>query len=260
MRTISSIKELKAFRQANSFEKTTGFVPTMGALHEGHLSLCRRSMDENDFSIASIFINPTQFDSSVDLESYPSCLEKDLEVLERMGISAVFLPNDQDMYHDNFAYQLQETSFSEKLCGANRPGHFTGMLTVVMKLLNLVWPNRAYFGKKDYQQLELIRGMCAAFFLDVEIVGVETVRDSEGLALSSRNALLNEEGLKMARKLNKMLAVGDADDVVSSKLSEEGLLVDYVETHKGRRYGAVRAPGKAGSIRLIDNVTLEASV
>ena len=235
-----------------------GFVPTMGALHDGHAALLRRSVAENDLTVASIYVNPAQFDDSDDLAAYPRELDADLALCESLGVDRVLLPSRADMYADDYRYRIEETELSRELCGAHRPGHFTGVLTVVMKLLNLVRPKRAYFGDKDYQQSLLIRGMAEAFFLDVEIVSCATVREQDGLALSSRNALLTPESREMAANLNGLLCSSQSDSAVANALKALGFDVDYVVSRFDRRLAAVSVPGLHGPVRLIDNVALAA--
>ena len=177
MKCLNSLAELKSFRSA--LDGTVGFVPTMGALHQGHLSLVERSLAESDHTLVSIYVNPTQFNNASDLENYPSTLEEDLASLAGKA-DGVFLPTFGLLYPDDFAYRLDETGFSNQLCGENRPGHFTGVLTVVMKLLNLMKPDRAYFGEKDYQQLKLVRGMAETFSLRLKLLDVPSFASQTG--------------------------------------------------------------------------------
>ena len=162
--------------------RTLGFVPTMGALHEGHLSLVRRSRAENDLTLVSIFVNPTQFDNATDLARYPRTVDEDLDSLRHEGADFVLVPRDADLYRDQYRYRVTETHFSTILEGACRPGHFDGVLTIVLKLLLIASAERAYFGEKDWQQLVLVRGMAEAFFLPTAIVACPTVREEDGLA------------------------------------------------------------------------------
>ena len=207
--------EIKVFHSLQDFitkrdqlppAQTVGFVPTMGALHEGHASLIRQSAAENDLTVVSIYVNPTQFNNSDDLKKYPRTWEADLELARRAGAWAVLAPDYDEIYADGYRYRISENDFSKKLCGAHRPGHFDGVLTVVMKLLQIVQPKRAYFGEKDYQQLQLIRDMARTFFLRTEIIGTPTVREQDGLAMSSRNVRLTASGREKApviyRELN----------------------------------------------------------
>lgn len=249
-----TLDEWRSFR--STLAARVGFVPTMGCLHQGHASLLRRSLAECDHTVLSIFVNPAQFDDQGDLARYPRTLDSDLMLAGELGVDAVLLPTPGMMYPDDFTYRVQEERFSELLCGANRPGHFTGMLTVVMKLLNLVRPARAYFGDKDHQQLELVRGMVEAFFMEVEIIGCPTVRDADGLALSSRNRLLDASARQAALALPRVLGTAASDAEAVTALMASGLVVDYVETRGRRRYAAVRVATHAGTVRLIDNLEL----
>jgi pantoate--beta-alanine ligase len=231
---------------------TLGFVPTMGALHEGHLSLVRRSRAENDRTLVSIFVNPTQFDDPSDLVRYPRVLEDDLAKLRGEGTEFVLVPRERDLYRDDFRYRVSEVVWSKVLEGAHRPGHFDGVLTVVLKLLMIASAERAYFGEKDWQQLTLVRGMADAFFLPTTIVGCATVREPDGLALSSRNCRLHSSDREKASQFYRALSTAPTPDVACSALRAAGFVVDYVEDHDGRRLGAVRL----GDVRLIDNVPL----
>lgn len=230
--------------------KTVGFVPTMGALHKGHFSLIEKCKSENDITVVSIFLNPTQFDNKEDLRKYPYSLENDISRLKEMDVDFLFLPDYDYLYSDGYKYRLSETEFSKTLCGASRPGHFTGVLTIVMKLFNIIRPDRAYFGEKDYQQLKLIEGMTKAFFMDIEIVSCPIIRENDGLAMSSRNLRLTEEERKLAPKFHEILSMNLGDLETERKLEQAGFKVDYVQTIESRKYGAVFL----GNVRLIDNV------
>jgi pantoate--beta-alanine ligase len=230
--------------------KSIGFVPTMGALHAGHASLLERARAENDVVVLSIYVNPTQFDNKDDLKRYPVTIEKDRGVAARTGTDFILLPTYSDMYPDDYRYKVSEREFSSRLCGAHRPGHFDGVLTVVMKLLNLVQANRAYFGEKDFQQLQLINGMVEAFFLPTEIVPCPTLRESDGLAMSSRNLNLDMESRSKAPRFFQALQQSTSAEEAKLRLETDGFEVDYVEDIAGRRFGAV----KIGGVRLIDNV------
>lgn len=258
-RIFRSISEWIEFRKTllsrtpGSSPPSLGFVPTMGALHEGHLSLIRRSRAENDHTVVSIFVNPTQFNDPNDLKNYPRTLEKDLALLEQEGADFLIAPDDpKELYGDDYRYRVTESAFSRELCGAHRPGHFDGVLTVVMKLLNLAGARRAYFGAKDYQQFLLVKGMAESFFMDVEVVGCPTIREHDGLAMSSRNALLTAEERERAPRLAAILRSARTPAEARRLLTQEGFDVDYVEDHFSRRLGAARL----GSVRLIDNVEL----
>ena len=231
---------------------TLGFVPTMGALHDGHLSLVERSRAENDRTLVSVFVNPTQFDDPADFDAYPRTLQRDLALLDAAGVDFVLLPRAGEMYADGFRYRVSETELSTTLEGAHRPGHFAGMLTIVLKLLNIAAAERAYFGEKDWQQLSLVRGMADAFFLPTAIVACPTVRESTGLALSSRNTRLSAPDRERAAILHRVLTSAATTDDAIDQLADAGFAVDYVDDQDGRRLAAVRLRG----VRLIDNVAL----
>lgn len=231
---------------------TLGLVPTMGALHEGHLSLVRRSRAENDRTLVTIFVNPTQFDDPDDLAQYPRTLEDDLRMLTSAGADYAFVPREEDLYADGYRYRVTETAFSKELEGAHRPGHFDAVLTVVLKLLQIASADRAYFGEKDWQQLELVRGMASAFFLPTAIVGCPIVREPDGLALSSRNRRLTPDDREKAPAFHRILASSRTAEAAACDLQKAGFVVDYVEDRGDRRLGAVRL----GGVRLIDNVLL----
>ena len=202
---LDSVSKMKDWRRGRAEDETVGLVPTMGAFHEGHLSLIRRSVAECDVTVVSLFVNPTQFGPSEDLERYPRDLEGDLESASREGVEAVFAPEPSDMYPDEYATYVEVERLTAGLCGRFRPGHFRGVTTIVLKLLNIARPHRAYFGEKDYQQLTVIRRMGADMNLDCEIVPMPTVREPDGLAMSSRNANLSPEGRGAALVLPRSL-------------------------------------------------------
>jgi pantoate--beta-alanine ligase len=256
MIVCNTVAELKAYR--SGLTGSVGFVPTMGALHRGHLSLIERSLAGCETTVASIYVNPTQFNNIDDLANYPDTLQEDMNKLVNLGVDCLFLPDYAELYPDDFTYQVDENSFSRELCGSHRPGHFAGVLTVVMKLFNLVNPSRAYFGEKDFQQLTLIRNMVDAFFLDVEVVGCPTVREKDGLAMSSRNLNLMACDRRRSRSFQQILRTANADGEAREQLNDAGFEVDYVTTVDGRRYGAVILGPEARSVRLIDNFSLGA--
>jgi len=235
---------------------TLGFVPTMGALHEGHLELIRRARRETDCVVVSVFLNPTQFNDPKDYEKYPKTLDRDRELAADAGADVVFAPAKEDLYPDGFRYRLCESDLSSSMEGEHRPGHFDGVLTVVMKLFNLVKPDRAYFGEKDYQQLKLIEGMVDAFFMNIQIVPVPTVREPDGLAMSSRNALLTEAGRKQAPVFHQHLSGRKTAEEARHALREKGFTVEYVEDYQDRRLGAV----VIDNVRLIDNVAIKDTI
>lgn len=247
-----SISAWRDARAASEFAgQRVGFVPTMGALHAGHRALLERARAENDRVVLSIFVNPTQFNDPADLAKYPRTLEADLALVGPL-VTDVIIPAAESLYTDGYRYRVTETTLSRELEGAHRPGHFDGVLTVVLKLLNLVQPHRAYFGEKDWQQLELIRGMANALFLPCEIVACATVRAVDGLALSSRNARLSPAGRAHAVRFPETLRSARSATQAAEELAVAGFGVDYVEDREGVRLGAVRIEG----VRLIDNVRI----
>ena len=250
MQVFTHVSDWQAARAGPAFAgRTVGFVPTMGALHAGHRALLERARAENDRVVLSIFVNPTQFNDPADLARYPRTLEADVALAEGL-VDDVLAPPADELYPDQYHYRVTENELSLRWEGAHRPGHFDGVLTVVLKLLNLVQARRAYFGEKDWQQLQLVRGMARALFLPVEIVACPTVRAGDGLALSSRNQRLSPAGREQAAVFPRILQDASHPDVAASALRAAGFTVDYVADHEGRRLGAVRIEG----IRLIDNV------
>lgn len=255
-----------------------GFVPTLGYLHEGHLSLVRAAREQNAQTVASIFVNPTQFNEPNDFDAYPRDLEGDLAKLRAEGVDAVFVPSVEEIYPEGALTTVEVAGVTERLEGAHRPGHFAGVTTVVAKLFNIVQPTRAYFGKKDAQQLVVIRRMVADLRLDVEVVGLPTVREPDGLAMSSRNARLSPEEREAARVLSKALRLaaelyehGERDgpaicNRMRALIGGEPLArVDYVsvaDTHTLEELKRIDSPAlvslavRIGDVRLIDNVTL----
>jgi pantoate--beta-alanine ligase len=252
-RVFHTVADWRTFRvEARRGARTVGFVPTMGALHAGHGSLFAAARRENDLVLASVFVNPTQFDEQHDFDKYPRTLEADLALMRSEGVDAVFAPSVAEMYPNGTTYAVVENDFSRALCGAHRPGHFTGVLTVVMKLLQIADAERAYFGEKDFQQLALIRGMSASFFLPTKIIGCPTVREADGLAMSSRNTRLSPAERALAPEFHAALIASPTAADARARLAAAGFQVDYVEDRDRRRLGAVRL----GQTRLIDNVPL----
>ena len=273
MKIISDPSELKEYLKNNN--KTVGFVPTMGALHEGHISLINRASEENDIVIVSIFVNPTQFLKGEDLDKYPSREEADKKICSFAGVDILFFPNADDIYTSDEVTLQAPNVRGYVLEGLSRPGHFSGVLTVVMKLLNIVSPTRAYFGKKDAQQLNLIMLMVKQLFMSVEIVPIDTVRESDGLALSSRNIYLNkydrEEALKISASLHvcsRMVSrnILDSCEIIDSmRETLYPLEVVYVEI-LNRNFekieqveignSIVLVEAISGETRLLDNIWL----
>ena len=251
--TVSTVAEWRAIRRRMEAEgRTLGFVPTMGALHAGHLALFRRCVAENQATVASIFVNPAQFNDPRDLGAYPRTLDADRAVLEAAGVDYLFLPDERTVYPDAYRFRVTESALSRLLEGVHRPGHFDGVLTVLLRLFHIIRPTRAYFGEKDYQQYRLVREMAAAFFLDLDVVPCPTVREADGLALSSRNVRLSPAGRELAGRFARRLAEGGGADAIGHDLAALGITVQYVEELEGRRYAAVVIEG----VRLIDNVPL----
>lgn len=249
MDIISRIDVWQQWRGRIAHDISVGIVPTMGALHDGHRSLIRRCRRENDICVVSIFVNPTQFNDPTDLAAYPVTVDADRELCAAEGVDAIFSPAYADLYPDDYRYRVTEDRDSRVLCGAHRPGHFDGVLSVVMKLLNLARPQRAYFGEKDWQQLQLVKGMVEAFFMPVTIVGCPTVREADDLALSSRNRRLSNGCRAKAARFPRLLASAAPAGEVARMLKADGFGVDYVEDFKGRRCAAIHC----GGVRLIDN-------
>jgi pantoate--beta-alanine ligase len=252
MQIFHKLDEWINHRNSLSSQLTLGFVPTMGNLHAGHASLFARSKKENDCTIASIFINPTQFNHSNDFSSYPRTLSEDLKLLEDQGVDYCLVPDGRAIYADGYRYQMQESILSQLMESKHRPGHFNGVLTVVMKLLNLVRPQRTYFGEKDYQQYLLIRDMVAAFFMNIEIKACPTIREASGLAYSSRNNRLSADQRLEAEKFAGIFHQEKSCELLIAELQKQAIKVEYLEDYQGRRFTAVMI----GDIRLIDNYAL----
>jgi len=210
MQTIKGPKEMQDLANwLRAKGRSIGFVPTMGAFHEGHLSLMRRSRAENEISVVSIFVNPTQFCLDEDYESYPRDMERDQEKAEGVGVDYLFCPSVEDMYPQGYSTFVNVEGLTETLCGASRPGHFKGVATVVTKLFNIVMPHRAYFGQKDYQQALVIKRMVTDLNMDIEIVVMPIVREKDGLAMSSRNAYLSPREREAALILSRSLSLAE---------------------------------------------------
>ena len=271
MKIVSTTDELINLRK--ELKGSIGFVPTMGALHNGHLSLIRKSLEQNDITIVSIFVNPTQFLPGEDLDKYPKRTEADLKICSLAGVDVVFMPNIDDMYFQTEPIIQAPMNKSYILEGLSRPGHFDGVLRVVLKLFNLTRPDYAYFGKKDAQQLYLIQNMVKTLFLGVEIIPCEIVREEDGLALSSRNVYLSkierEESLKLSKALKRasrqvMQKEYDSKIIETQMLlTLEPLHVEYAKVLNrefepiqkveiGNTLIAIAA--KLGQTRLIDNI------
>ena len=231
-------------------KKSLGFVPTMGALHIGHKSLITRSVAENDLTICSIFVNPTQFNDENDLKNYPITIDEDIKLLESEGCDYLFLPNKKMIYPDDYTFKLSESNYSKLYCGAHREGHFDGVLTVVLKLLNITRCDNAYFGEKDWQQYKLIKGMAEALFLPTKIIPCSLIREDDGLAFSSRNKNLTKEQRAIAPNFYRLLSSNKPISQIEKELTTLGFRVDYIEADENR----LLAAAYLGEVRLIDNV------
>ena len=255
MNVVQTIEETRLALEP-SRGGSIGLVPTMGSLHEGHIALLRSARAENETVVMSLFVNPAQFGDASDLAKYPRDEERDLELAREAGADLVFAPSVDEMYPPGFQTWVDVTELGAILEGRFRPGHFRGVATIVLKLLNIVRPTRVYFGQKDAQQVQVIRRLAADLAVEVELRIVPTVRDADGLALSSRNARLTAEERAAALALPRALTTRDRAAALAELASSNGLEVDYVEVvdfDPPVLAGAVRV----GSTRLIDNVPLE---
>ncbi len=255
MKVFKRLDDWCLYRKSLGSLNTIGFVPTMGALHVGHEALMKKAIDENDISIVSIFVNPLQFNDSSDYEQYPNTLDADITMLEKLGVDALILPNEQEMYAQENKYMIAaEHPYLDIFEGAHRPGHFKGVLTIVLKLLNLVSAGNAYFGEKDYQQYRLIKAMAEDLFLKTNIVACETIRENSGLPYSSRNKLLSKDEHLLAEQVSKMIQQVNSQTILSikQKLLKLGIKMDYLEIKDNRVFSAI----KINAIRLIDNFSL----
>lgn len=277
MEVIETVTEFRRARR--EVAGSLGLVPTMGYLHKGHLSLVRRAKAENDKVAVSIFVNPTQFSPSEDLKTYPRELARDLEMLEKEAVDLVLVPSEEEMYPVSFDTWVEVGTLTRRLEAESRPRHFLGVATVVAKLFNIVVPNRAYFGEKDAQQLRVIRKMVSDLNMDIEIVGMETVREPDGLAISSRNVYLNpqERGAatilwKSLSAAREMIVGGEkrarvVKDSITGLIKSEPLArLDYVSVADSEtldelstidRPALVSLAAWIGETRLIDNITVE---
>lgn len=270
--TKFELKEtLREFRKKNI---SVGFVPTMGALHHGHSSLIKKSINDNDVSVVSIFVNPTQFGLDEDLSKYPRTLKSDLKICEILGVNIVFVPSVEEIYGNDEVKIISPNLSGFILEGFNRPHHFDGVLTVVLKLFHLVSPDNAYFGKKDAQQLILIKKMIENLNLNITIHGLDIVRDEDGLAVSSRNIYLNEKNRKKALALSK--AIFKVDSLIKSEIRDIDMLkkealdllidveVQYLDFYTYDLHIANKLSNcillgaiKVGTTRILDNLWIE---
>ncbi len=279
MKTITSVVEMKEWSRLHRKNgKSIGLVPTMGFLHDGHLSLMTRARDENDFVVVSIFVNPTQFGPGEDLDRYPRDPEGDAAKCGDAGVDVIFMPYVPAMYGPDFQTYVEPGKASLPLCGASRPGHFRGVTTVCLKLFNIVAASKAYFGQKDFQQLQVIKTMVRDFDMDLEIVPCPIVREEDGLAMSSRNAYLSPDERKQALCLSEALEearklfVGCETSpskylrVMEERIKREpAAVIDYISLVHPETLEDLQMVGDAavavlavyvGKTRLIDNMTL----
>lgn len=278
MRTVHTIAEVR--QQVSDWRRTglrVGFVPTMGNLHAGHISLVDEARRQADRVVASVFVNPTQFGPSEDFDSYPRTLEADSDRLAAAGCDLLFAPSVEEMYPEKNRTWVDVDNLGDYLCGASRPGHFRGVTTVVSKLFHIVLPDVACFGEKDFQQLAIIRRMTRDLFFPVEIIGVATAREANGLAMSSRNGYLSPDQKQQAgalyatlQDLKQRISGGERDYPALVKagtdhLTRAGFAVDYLSISHADTLAPATSPdrhlviavaAKLGTTRLIDNVTL----
>lgn len=278
MQIISSIEELqKLIAEAKKKGQKTGFVPTMGALHAGHLGLVKKSVAENDFNVVSIFVNPTQFNNATDLEKYPRNLKQDAGLLEQIGCDLIFAPNAADIYSKeelNSTFDFDFGGLDQVMEGKFRPGHFNGVVQIVSKLFHLVQPDMAYFGEKDFQQLAIIHRMQKLMHFPVEIVDCPIVREPSGLAMSSRNERLSVEEREIAANISKVLfesrnfvpekSPAQIVEWVTAQIGGiEGLQMEYFEIAHALNLQSVESWDEpsvgciavfCGEVRLIDNI------
>ncbi len=281
MRIARTIPEVRAYLRSHRLsERTIGLVPTMGAFHEGHLTLMRRARADEDIVVVSLFVNPIQFNASSDFETYPRDFDRDALLAQEQGVDLVFAPPAEEMYPAGFASSVRISGLTDTLCGAYRPGHFDGVTTVCSKLFCIIQPDRAYFGEKDYQQVQVVRRMVADLSMPIVITGVPTVREADGLAMSSRNQLLTPKQRAAAPGLYRALQAGaeavrsgadgpTAEATVAQHLAAvQGFEPQYVsavdpETLQPATWGGppmvLALAGFFGNVRLIDNVGVEVS-
>lgn len=277
MLVVNTIEQLRSFLAAvRAEDKSVGLVPTMGALHEGHASLVERSVTDNDITVVSVFVNPTQFNDKGDLERYPRTLEADCQLLEGLGTDCVFAPSAEEVYPEPDTRIFDFTPLDKVMEGIYRPGHFNGVAQIVSKLFMYVEPDRAYFGEKDFQQLAIIREMVRQMHFQLEIVGCPIVREQDGLALSSRNALLTPEQRHTALAISKTLftsveyakshTLAETKQMVEKAIADtEGLELEYYEVVDGNTLQPISTWADTsyimgcitvycGKVRLIDNI------
>ncbi|MCR4662656.1 MAG: pantoate--beta-alanine ligase [Endomicrobiaceae bacterium] len=276
MKIIRKPEELqKAIEVLKKKGKTVGLVPTMGALHCGHISLMKKSVSQNDITVVSVYVNPIQFGPNEDYEKYPRPVEKDIKVCKDNKVDFLFLPTNQTLYNDNFSTYIYNNKLAKIMCGVTRPIHFQGVCTVVSKLFNIAMPTRAYFGLKDYQQYIIVKQMAKDLNFNIKVIGCPIVREKSGLAMSSRNTYLSEQDKQNACGIYKSLSSAKKQFSEGKKLKdikkniEKNILsipeskIDYVELRNSENLNEVTDKDKSiviavavkvGNVRLIDNI------
>lgn len=279
MKVINKPEELqKIIEELKKEGKNVGFVPTMGALHFGHVSLIKKSVLQNDITVVSVYVNPIQFGPNEDYEKYPRPIEKDIKVCQDNKVDFLFLPTNETLYNKNFSTYIYNNNVSKIMCGITRPTHFQGVCTIVAKLFNIVMPQRAYFGLKDYQQYIIIKQMVEDLNFNIEIIGCPIVREESGIAMSSRNTYLSKEEKVQATGIYKSLCLAkqlfcegkEIEDI--KQVVEENILkipnskIDYIEIRNSQNLQEVTdldkniviaVAVKVGNVRLIDNMVCE---
>lgn len=276
MKIIRKPEELqKAIEGLKKKGKTVGLVPTMGALHCGHISLMKKSVSQNDITVVSVYVNPIQFGPNEDYEKYPRPIEKDIKVCKDNKVDFLFLPTNQTLYNDNFSTYIYNNKLAKIMCGVTRPIHFQGVCTVVSKLFNIAMPTRAYFGLKDYQQYIIVKQMAKDLNFNIKVIGCPIIREKSGLAMSSRNTYLSEQAKQDACGIYKSLSLAKKQFSEGKKLKdikkniEKNILsipnskIDYVELRNSENLNEVTDKDKSiviavavkvGNVRLIDNI------
>ena len=263
MRMVRSVSDVRAALAATRDGSVIGLVPTMGAFHDGHVSLFRAAREECDVVVASLFVNPAQFGPGEDLARYPRDEARDAAVAEEAGVDVLFAPSPEELYPPDYGTWVEVPDLAERLEGELRPGHFRGVATVCLKLFNIVRPQRAYVGQKDAQQAAVVKRLVRDLNLELEIRVLPTVRDADGLALSSRNAYLSPEERRVALALPRALESGERayrrgeDPVAAARAELNGLVADYLELADFDGQLVLAAAARVGSTRLIDNVVLK---
>ena len=273
-------KRIQEYRRPGVSIPTIGFVPTMGCLHDGHMALINHSVHENQITVVSIFVNPTQFGPNVDFDTYPRTLQHDAALCEISGVDIIFAPKTEEIYPTDYFTTVSVKTLAKPLCGASRPKHFDGVTTIVLKLFNIITPNRAYFGQKDGQQVAVIQRMVLDLNLDIEVCVLSTVREADGLAMSSRNTYLSSSSRERASVIFKALSRAEklflngerrADVLINAAMellnTEPEFTVQYLECRyfdtmktvsaKINRQAMIAVAGTIEKVRLIDNILLD---